>query len=148
VLQYLVPVTLIGGYVASKLYDPRRPDRCELTRRSLASLPWWVQARAWAWLLAARARVPWGWLVHVSSGYRTAEEQAKLYEAGRSQRDGIKVRSAHQEGRAWDFYVVRPEGGTTWDHELYQVLGELAESMGLTWGGRWGFRDVYHLEVL
>lgn len=48
---------------------------------------------------------------------------------------------------AKDFAVV-VDGVYLWDRSpAYEKLGELAEALGLTWGGRWtSLNDIYHVE--
>jgi hypothetical protein len=100
--------------------------------------------------------------VGVDGGRRTDEAlQARLYAQGREQNadgswrvvnQGLVVTNArtlaqtkHGSGKAVDLWVVLPSGvpllnksqaPATFD-ALYEALGALGESMGLTWGGRW-----------
>ena len=46
-------------------------------------------------------------------GIRTAEEQAALFKAGRSERDGVIKLSKHQSGKAVDIYAY-VNGKATW----------------------------------
>jgi hypothetical protein len=50
---------------------------------------------------------------------------------------------------ACDLGIVNAEGTDfLWTSPLYAKLGELGESLGLTWGGRWdSLGDVYHFEL-
>lgn len=86
--------------------------------------------------------------VIITSTYRTQEEQDDLYERGRS-KPGRKVtwtkHSTHTERRAWDFTLIK-DGKAVWDVKAdydvdsiadYFEVGEIAEEIGLEWGGRW-----------
>ena len=68
--------------------------------------------------------------------------------------------SWHQFGRAADCYVESPDTGRalwrgrTIDGDefglaakLYERFGRLAESAGLTWGGRWAIGDFGHVQM-
>lgn len=50
---------------------------------------------------------------------RSAEEQNRLFKAGKSQRDGYKKISAHQTGKAMDLYFINPDGSFDWNPEKY-----------------------------
>ncbi len=78
----------------------------------------------------------------VSSSRRTPQEQAQLVRTGRSQ----TFRSRHLTGQAFDIDVHgfgRDQIPRWW---FYQ-LGQLAEPLGLRWGGNFsGFWDPGHFE--
>lgn len=85
-------------------------------------------------------------------GYRSPERQARLYEQGAHvTRVGANM-SYHQYGLAADsaFYrdgkVVISERDP-WAMRGYQLYGEVAEQVGLTWGGRWKMQDYGHVEL-
>jgi peptidoglycan LD-endopeptidase CwlK len=76
----------------------------------------------------------------VVQGYRTLQEQAALYEAGRGPDGGEKVTDArpgsswHNFRRAYDVAVV--EGGKIiWNSPKYNEAGKIGKSLGLLWGG-------------
>jgi peptidoglycan L-alanyl-D-glutamate endopeptidase CwlK len=106
--------------------------------------------------------------VLITSTYRDAECQAALYAIGRTQmgRDPLPVvrpmgrpvtwvgpgYSMHNWRCAFDFVPLR-HGKPVWgdtgaDLEIWTWCGELAESEGLEWGGRWPKpqRDLPHLQ--
>jgi peptidoglycan LD-endopeptidase CwlK len=87
--------------------------------------------------------------VAIFAYYRTAEEQHKLFLEGKSKCDGYQRRSKHQDWLAVDLGIVNAEGTDfLWTDPRYAKLGELGESLGLTWGGRWdSLGDVYHFEL-
>ena len=54
--------------------------------------------------------------------------------------------SMHQFGCAFDIAVMKG-GKIDWnDTPLYMRLGEIGESLGLRWGGRFSFKDWGHFE--
>jgi len=81
--------------------------------------------------------------------HRTAEDQNRLFKEGKSNCDGYKKISKHQVWRAMDFVILDDDGKCIWNHEArYEVLGEIWESLGGTWGGRWdSLKDLYHFEL-
>lgn len=91
-----------------------------------------------------------GITIKVISGTRSYEEQAALYAKGRTA-PGPKVTNAkpgdswHQHSVAWDIGVW--ENGTyVGDSPKYRQVGEIGESLGLEWGGRWKFVDLPHFQ--
>lgn len=94
----------------------------------------------------------------IVSGVRTQAEQMALYAQGRTvkgaivtYKDGIRHRSNHQPhadhyGHAVDVAFLGPQPFDP--RHPWEALGELAESLGLIWGGRFlGLRDLGHLEL-
>lgn len=93
----------------------------------------------------------------VTCTYRSQEEQNELYAQGRT-KPGKKVtwtkNSKHTLRRAFDIALLGKNGKITWDlkasvnkNEIpdYTELGLIGESLGLTWGGRFG--DYCHFEL-
>jgi peptidoglycan L-alanyl-D-glutamate endopeptidase CwlK len=80
--------------------------------------------------------------------FRTAEEQHKLFLEGKSACDGYEKKSKHQGWLACDLAILNDAGTDfLWVDPRYDKLGELAEKLGLTWGGRWQtLGDIYHVE--
>lgn len=86
--------------------------------------------------------------VRVTAGRRTLEEQRRLYAQGRTTPGPIvtwTLASKHLEGRAVDL-VWRTRDGVSWDGP-WEMLGAMAEELGLRWGGRWSRPDKPHLEL-
>ena len=77
----------------------------------------------------------------------TFAEDLEHFLNGRSQIDPRLKKTAHMNRLAKDFAVV-VDGVYLWDRSpAYEKLGELAEALGLTWGGRWtSLNDIYHVE--
>lgn len=77
---------------------------------------------------------------------------AGLYEISDIEARTIKtntLRSNHMTGRACDFVPVK-DGAFWWNapKEVWETMGEIGESCGLKWGGRWKeFPDSPHFEV-
>lgn len=81
--------------------------------------------------------------------HRTAEDQNRLFKEHKSNCDGYTKLSKHQLWLAMDFVILDDAGICVWDHESrYEILGEIWESYGGTWGGRWdSLKDIYHFEL-
>lgn len=85
-------------------------------------------------------------------GTRTYEEQDALYAHGRTQPGPVITRarggySWHNFGIAWDIGIF--DGIRYLDESpLYAKAGEIAEQLGLEWGGRWQqFPDEPHFQL-
>ena len=95
-----------------------------------------------------------GLSVQVISTYRDYAEQGRLYAQGRTTPGKIVTNakpgySYHNFKVAWDF-VVLVDGKAHWsdDTGLYTKAGEIAESIGIEWAGRWhSFKETGHLQV-
>ena len=76
--------------------------------------------------------------------YRSQERQEELFAAHATQ---IKTRGMHGFSLACD--CARIIGGRIcWEGGTYADYGRLAEAEGLTWGGRWSFSDLVHVQFL
>lgn len=87
------------------------------------------------------------------SGLRTADDQKKLFNAGKSNADGTKHKSYHQTGRALDFYAY-VDGGASWDPRDLAIVGaahlQAASELGISieWGGFWRkLTDMPHIQL-
>lgn len=88
----------------------------------------------------------------ITSTYRDAESQNALYAQGRTKPGAIVTnakagQSFHNWRVAFDF-VPLLYGKPAWnDTALFTKCGELAESVGLEWAGRWTkFRELPHCQ--
>lgn len=102
-----------------------------------------------------------GFETRLTSGYRSDEEQTKLYEQGRTTPGNIVTRarageSYHNYGLAVDFVIIH-EGRADYDVEAdrngngrsdWEEIGELGKALGFEWGGDWeSFPDYPHLQM-
>lgn len=94
----------------------------------------------------------YGYDMALIEGYRSPERQARLFEQGGHVTQAAANMSYHQYGLAADvaFYrdgkVVISETDS-WAMQGYQRYGEIAEQVGLTWGGNWKMKDYGHVEL-
>jgi peptidoglycan L-alanyl-D-glutamate endopeptidase CwlK len=97
------------------------------------------------------ARIPYNYDLRITSGYRSPEEQQALYEQGRTKPGSIVTNarglpiceSDHCKGLAVD--VVDRKNGYNIN---WKLLGQLARSVGLKWGGDWAqFPDKPHFYI-
>ena len=78
---------------------------------------------------------------------RSAEDQMKAFRAGNSKARPGKSPHNYDKSLALDVYVIRG-GKISNDPADYKLIGNMAEEMGLTWGGNWkSFRDVPHVQI-
>lgn len=90
--------------------------------------------------------------VGISQTLRTKAEQDEIYAQGRIKPGKIVSNvkypnSMHCWGVAFDVFVQRG-GKAIWDTAAYKPVGEIGESLGLEWGGRWqNFPDAPHFEL-
>lgn len=93
-----------------------------------------------------------GYEMVLLEGYRSPERQAQLTSLGSGVTQAGPGRSYHQHGLAVDSAFLR--GGKVliseqdpWAMRGYELYGQVAASLGLTWGGRWkGLADFGHIE--
>lgn len=85
-------------------------------------------------------------------GYRSPERQARLFEQGGHVTQAGANMSYHQYGLAADSAFFR-DGKVViserdpWAMRGYQLYGEIAAQVGLTWGGSWKMQDYGHVEL-
>jgi len=93
-----------------------------------------------------------GYEMALLEGYRSPARQDQLAQAGGHVTNARAFQSWHQYGLAADCAFLR-EGKLVisekdpWAMRGYQLYGEVAESLGLTWGGRWTMMDFGHIEL-
>lgn len=88
----------------------------------------------------------------ITSTYRDNESQTALYAQGRT-KSGPKVTNA-KGGQSWHNYrlafdfVPIVNGKAAWsDTALFTQCGQIAESVGLEWAGRWKkFNEMAHCQ--
>jgi peptidoglycan L-alanyl-D-glutamate endopeptidase CwlK len=93
-----------------------------------------------------------GYDMAILEGYRSPERQNRLAAMGSNVTSAAAFQSWHQYGLAADCAFLR-DGKLVitekdpWAMRGYQLYGEVAESLGLTWGGRWKMMDFGHTEL-
>lgn len=93
-----------------------------------------------------------GYDMALLEGYRSPARQDLLASMGSSVTNAAAFQSYHQYGLAADCAFWR-EGRLIisekdpWAMRGYRLYGEVAESLGLTWGGRWTMMDFGHSEL-
>ena len=106
--------------------------------------------------ICAAAKIPIVW----TQGLRTIEQQDALYAQGRTTAGPIVTNakggtSYHNYGLAADF-AVKKDGKLSWEDKVdvdadgepdYREVGEIGESLGLEWGGRWKKPDLPHFQL-
>ncbi|MET3132985.1 peptidoglycan L-alanyl-D-glutamate endopeptidase CwlK [Oxalobacteraceae bacterium GrIS 1.11] len=94
----------------------------------------------------------YGYDMAILEGYRSPDRQNMLAAMGSSVTNAGAFQSWHQYGLAADCAFLR-DGKLVitekdpWAMRGYQLYGEVAESVGLTWGGRWKMMDFGHSEL-
>lgn len=103
--------------------------------------------------LVARMRAE-GFPIVVTQGYRTMEQQAKLYAQGRTAPGAIVTNalpgsSWHNFALAFDVAPLDADGQPHWpqDESLWQRIGAFGKALGLFWGGDFAkVKDWPHFE--
>ncbi len=93
-----------------------------------------------------------GYDMALLEGYRSPERQNVLAGMGASVTNARAFQSYHQFGLAADCAFWRDgkliiSEKDPWAMQGYKLYGEVAESVGLTWGGRWTMMDFGHTEL-
>ena len=92
-----------------------------------------------------------GYDMAILEGYRSPERQDKLAAMGSNVTNAAAFQSWHQYGLAADCAFLRNgkiviTEKDPWAMRGYELYGQVAESFGLTWGGRWKMMDFGHIE--
>jgi peptidoglycan L-alanyl-D-glutamate endopeptidase CwlK len=93
-----------------------------------------------------------GYDMAILEGYRSPARQDLLASMGGQVTNARAFQSWHQYGLAADCAFLRDgklviSEKDPWAMRGYQLYGEVAESLGLTWGGRWKMMDFGHAEL-
>lgn len=103
-----------------------------------------------------------GILIRYTDGYRSFDSQDAIYEQGRTSPGPIVTnaqsgQSYHNFGLAIDFVLTDAYGNAQWSLERdangngvpdWEDVGNIAKSVGFTWGGDWEeFVDYPHLQL-
>jgi len=104
-------------------------------------------------LLAYRLmREEHGYEMALIEGYRSPERQNLLASMGAHVTNAAAWQSYHQHGLAADSAFMRNgklviSERDPWAAKGYELYGEVAQRVGLTWGGRWQNADLGHVEL-
>ena len=94
-----------------------------------------------------------GYELVLLEGFRTAQRQAQLSAMGPQVTRAGAGQSYHQVGLAADLAFLRDgriviSERDAWAARGYELYGDVARSVGLTWGGDWkSLRDLGHVEL-
>jgi peptidoglycan L-alanyl-D-glutamate endopeptidase CwlK len=93
----------------------------------------------------------YGYEMALLEGYRSPERQNRLAQMGGNVTNAAAFQSYHQYGLAADNAFLRDgklviSEKDPWAMRGYQLYGQTAEQVGLTWGGRWKMMDLGHVE--
>jgi peptidoglycan L-alanyl-D-glutamate endopeptidase CwlK len=93
-----------------------------------------------------------GYDMAILEGYRSPERQNLLAGMGGNVTNAAAFQSWHQYGLAADCAFLRDgklviSEKDPWAMRGYELYGQVAESVGLTWGGRWKMMDFGHTEL-
>lgn len=93
-----------------------------------------------------------GYEMALLEGYRSPARQDELARAGSHVTNARAFQSWHQYGLAADCAFWRDgklviSEKDPWAMRGYQLYGQVAEQLGLTWGGRWKMMDFGHTEL-
>ena len=146
-------VALAGGVLVSRLAFGKAPSStlsATLLARSadkMSRLHPKVAELAREHLIRAAA---YGIPAVVHSGYRSNAEQAALYAQGRTTPGAIVTKaepgeSWHNYGLAYDLAILTHDGKPSWpdDNGVWDPLGAIGESLGLSWGKSFGDRPHF-----
>ncbi|MDQ0973840.1 peptidoglycan L-alanyl-D-glutamate endopeptidase CwlK [Neobacillus niacini] len=103
-----------------------------------------------------------GIVMVITDDFRSAEDQDRLYEQGRTVAGNIVTNarggeSFHNFGLAIDFAIKTPSTDIIWDMQYdgnqngiadWNEVVEMAKALGFEWGGDWSqFKDYPHLQM-
>lgn len=96
-------------------------------------------------------RDEYGYDMALLEGWRSPERQAQLASQGSHVTMAGAWQSYHQYGVAADCAFMRAgrlviSEKDPWAMRGYELYGQVAERLGLTWGGRWQMMDLGHVE--
>lgn len=135
------------AYVSS-LSKPTQGEFDERTEKNIATLLPQAQEKAREFMRLIKEK---GINAKIISGTRTYEEQQVLYDQGRSKPGNVVTNarpgeSWHNHSVAFDIAIFDDNGKYLEESPFYKMAGEIGESIGLEWGGRWKFVDEPHMQ--
>ena len=125
----------------------------KLSKRSLSRLDG-IRSVLIAVLVEGIKDSPYDFGIPKTGGFRTANDQKELYNLGVSKCDGVKNKSYHQSGNAFDIYIYEA-GKANWNKDKLKLVAEhLKETaknkygISLEWGGDWiSWQDYPHFQI-
>lgn len=91
--------------------------------------------------------------IRITQGYRSIEEQDKLYAQGRTMGSQVVTnarggKSWHNYGLAFDFCLINPDSSVSWnqDDERWDRFVKIALNHDFEWGGHWTHPDYPHFQ--
>lgn len=90
--------------------------------------------------------------LRITDGFRTFDEQNKLYAQGRTTAGKIVTnakggQSYHNYGLAFDCYLTE-NGSVTFKKAVNSEIAKIGKDLGLEWGGDWkSLKDMPHFEL-
>lgn len=146
--QLVPPPALPPAYFVTKEVEAQRQDLGGASREWMKLDADFRQRLLTVYAMMARR----GYQVTLLEGYRSPERQAMLAKLGSHVTNAGAYQSYHQYGLAADSAFLRDgkiliSEKDPWTMEAYRQYGELAESVGLVWGGRWKMMDFGHVEL-
>lgn len=159
ILAAITISTSLGGSVATKKQDKPADLPAELSQLNIKLLkPIKGVSRTFAQLDRDYAnrlisvfivmKQQYGYDMTMLEGYRSPERQDSL---SSSVTQAKSFQSYHQYGMASDCAFMKDGKLMTdprdpWTMKGYKLLGEVAKSVGLVWGGNWTLKDYGHTE--
>lgn len=147
--EHLVPPPALPPEVfATAEVELERPLLSLADRRWEQMDPEFVQRLLWVFRIMKEEH---GYEMALLEGWRSPERQNQLAAKGAHVTQATAGQSYHQWGVAADCAFLRQgrlviSERDPWAMEGYRRYGEVAERVGLTWGGRWQMLDLGHVE--
>lgn len=148
--EHLVPPPPLPPEVfMTRELEQERPDIVHASRNWDQLDPEFTQRLL---LVMKMMRERYGYDMALIEGYRSPERQAQLASRGEHVTKAGAYMSYHQYGLAADCAFYRDGKIVISEKDPiamrgYELYGEVAESVGLTWGGRWKLHDFGHVEL-
>lgn len=103
-----------------------------------------IRAKAKEFIIRAEKEL--GIKLRITAALRTWEEQNEIYAKGRTASGKVVSwakagQSYHNYGLAFDLVEIA-NGTALWTNPNWEKIGELGESIGFVWGGRWKGRKI------
>lgn len=147
--QLTPPLPLPPEAFTTREVEMVRPDAAQASRNWQLLDPDFMQRLLVVFRLMKERH---GYEMVLIEGYRSPERQASLYEQGGHVTQAAANMSYHQYGLAADSAFFRDGKVVISEHDPwamrgYQLYGEIAAQVGLTWGGNWKMQDYGHVEL-